>query len=193
MSHIYHATLDSHSEEKRFTYGECGHYEKFKNDNTPIFYQDSLIATSDTPQLACSKTIAGGIFAVLKNLINATGDAGTTQQNTAVTVYQISHKYDLDCSQTKAKDFHLLDEVRIEEKDKFPFTAPRLGTFQIPPQTLTDIELTYLPKYNSSPKILLDWGKAVKNGIAEIVDGNEYPHPIEENYTTTRPKLHDYF
>jgi len=42
-------------------------------------------------------------------------------------------------------------------------------------------------------KILLDWGKAVKNGIAEITDGNEYPHPVEENYTTTRPKLHNYF
>lgn len=187
----YHATLEFHTETKKFTYQRCGKYEAFDEDGTPILRFGSECAISDTKQLAASKCIEGAIFAVLKNIVNATGDATGSGEPISVSVYELPSNPDLDCSKTVYGDFALIEEVRFEDPDRFPINAHRIGTYQIPAATAADVELTYLPQVYTKSEVLEEWGEFVKEGINMFINTENYP-TIEEKYSINRPKPEKY-
>lgn len=187
----YHATLDFHTETKEFTYERCGKYEAFDENGTPVLRFGSECAISDTKQLAASKSRAGAIFAVLKNVVNATGDATGVGEPISVSVYELPNEPDLDCSKTVYGDFALIEEVRFENPNRFPINAPRVGTYQIPSTTAADVELTYLPQVYTKSEVLEQWGEFVKEGINTFMKTENYP-TIEEEYPTDRPNPEKY-
>jgi len=180
----FHATIETHTNTKQFTYDKCGRYEAFDEHGIPILKFGKECAISDTKQLAASKSIEGAIFAVLKNVVNQTGDA--TGPPIHMSVYQIPHKPDIDCSNTVYGDFSLTEEVRFEDPTTFPIESQKVGTYELLSTIAADVELTYLPQRYNKSAIIEKWGEAVKKGIKKFLQTNEYP-VIENTYSVDAP------
>lgn len=191
---VYHVTTDDHGENVHFSYQDCSCYEKFDDSGNLVQHSKTGAAIrGETPQLSASKSPEGAIFAVIKNLINATGDSLMSGKPTTLYIYEIQEDPDLDCTSAEAADFKMIEEVRFEEKEKFPIVGSYYGTVSVPGQASADVELAYLPMTFGAGELHTDWAKAVKESIENLVASGTYPLRIEKQYNVERPNIDEYY
>ena len=187
----FHATLNSHGEQ--FTFDRGGYYEKVDEYGTPVQRGglDGFIgfAMSDTSELAASYRPEAAVFAVIKNLVNDTGDAGGAGGSIPVNVYDVSGSPDVDMSDAVVGDFALIDEVRYREPEENPVSGELAYRVRLPAKVMGDVELTYLPGHGH---VIESWGRAVQDAIRQVLDGGEYPDDVAEWSGVKRPDLEAY-
>lgn len=191
---FYHATLNDHGD--TFVFDSGGYYEAVDTNGIPQkrVVSGSFIGyeKSDTPELAASASAEGAVFAVLKNFVNETGDAGGGIGVTPVRVYAVSRQPDIDIRQSVCGDFSLLEEVRYRNISENPINGELVTVVPIPARAFTDVELTYLPSRGGINDIITSWGSQVKKAIRVAIETGEYPDSVCEIDGVQMPDIEAY-
>lgn len=191
---FYHATMDDLGDE--FVFDRGGYYEKVNELGTPqqrvasgtfIGYEQS-----DTPELSASHVPEGAVFAILKNLINETGDAHALEPGVRVNVYELSREPDIDMVNAVAGDFSLLEEVRYRNPSENPIHGELFWSGFIDPMALGDVDLTYLPSGCGINDVIDVWGEKVKGAIRHQIKTGEYPDMETFQPDVERPSIEAY-
>ena len=114
----YYRSVDKFLGEK-VMFTPQGYHEKFDDQGNPVFTQGDVIARSEEPELAASKTIGGAALG-LWSMLHHYG-----KLKNAIYIYTISENPDKDLSHVKHDDFEYLQEVRY----KRPVEGIYLGQF----------------------------------------------------------------
>lgn len=125
-------------------------------------------AIADTPAISGSVSPEASLFAVLFN----------TKQTGEYHIYETSKEPDLDISNC-GHDFGIMEEVRWENPAETPIEFTKHTSVCVPRHAIKDILYAYLGNPHN-PNIL--WAEQIKNGLSDLIDGNEYPTQLWEQW-----------
>lgn len=181
MEDHYHASL-SHLGDT-FVFNRGGRYEKIEDGQAVEEYiggEFCGFVSSDVPQLAASKSIAGAVFSQAHNVAPLPERTDTV----TVHVYRLRDEPDRDISEG-SYDFSAVEEVRYDRPSENPVDGLHVTTVVLTEQVIEDVQLAYLPE---DGRLIDDWAEAVKDGINTLIETGEYP----EHLDATRPNDDEY-